>query len=138
MDFLSLQKFLLKSNCATATMTMEMTGTYKTGDDAATPGTAVEGASPIDITVGTFTLAIMAAGDMLDGVNSAESECDVGTVAVGAAFDPSKCTFMSGGDMPTAGEIWYMIYKATETDLPSLLFESVNILISVNLISKDV
>jgi len=103
------------ATCATQTMGSKLEGTYKAGDDAEKPGTSVEGATAIDIAVTSVQMKIMKE-DMLAQVATACTPAPT----LNTYFDMSTCNFGDGDGKdhgPKKGETWYMIFKASDTEL---------------------
>lgn len=101
------------ANCTTQTMGMKLEGTYKSGDDAAKPGTAVEGATAIDISVTSAMVKFTTA----EYVAAAATMCTPAPT-INTYVDSATCNFgENGGGGPKKGEVWYMIFKASETEL---------------------
>lgn|GEM_PF-2759880 len=106
------------TGCTTQTGGQKIDGTYLSGDPTAKPGTSVEGATPIDISVRTVWMATNKQTVLNDIIEF--GECPT-PPALGEYFDISTCPFVEkqadDEGVPKKGSTWYMIFKGGLTEL---------------------
>jgi hypothetical protein len=106
------------SACGIQTGGYKIDGTYLSGDSAAKPGTSVEGAQPIDISVTTVWMSTKKPSKLSDIIEF--GECPTAP-ALGEYFDISTCSEVEkeaeSEGAPKKGSTWYMIFKPGAIEL---------------------